>query len=297
VQDKTDGQINVVKKAFDQDAPPADLYDSIKIEAIAEMMAECFNQLNPPMKVHFMPCFLYILAQRPNQPTVRVEPLVFNHEKAKLRAIHDATTLERETLSAFELFTYHGSKKALVITNPCRIGDMWGEPEMHSVDRSLGGARNMGARGINVFLLRHEYSPIAAQIGLDNPSNLHAKLATEAVKHPSEWNPEQELGANAASRNLDYVKRKLRETGSLLPESLPGHVSGFLPEMERIDMGRALSSRGSNQWSPDQGRSVDGVAPEEEEEEEEVNPKPETRRPKPETRNPKPEVRSSNPET
>lgn len=35
VQDKTDGQINVVKKSFDQDAPPADLYDSIKIEAPA----------------------------------------------------------------------------------------------------------------------------------------------------------------------------------------------------------------------------------------------------------------------
>ncbi|KAJ1492873.1 hypothetical protein T484DRAFT_1770109 [Baffinella frigidus] len=181
VQDKTDGQINV---------------------AIAEMMAECFNQLNPPMKVHFMPCFLYILAQRPNQPTVRVEPLVFNHDKAKLfaihaklRAIHDATTLERETLSAFELFTYHGSKKAFVITNPCRIGNMWAEPEMHSVDR-------------------HEYSPIAAQIGLDNPSNLHAQLATKAIRRDLEACPPPSL-------NLDYIKRKLRENGSLLPESLP----------------------------------------------------------------------------
>ena len=47
MQDKTDGQINVVKKSFDQDAPPADLYDSIKIEAPAAAPNPKTSTLNP----------------------------------------------------------------------------------------------------------------------------------------------------------------------------------------------------------------------------------------------------------
>ena len=66
-----------------------------------------------------MPCFIYILAQRPQQPTVRFEPLIFNHNKARLRNILDTSQEELDTLEAFELFTYQVATFQTRQLSPC----------------------------------------------------------------------------------------------------------------------------------------------------------------------------------
>jgi hypothetical protein len=50
-----------------------------------------------------------------------------------------------------------------------------------------------------VFLLRHEYSPVAAELGLPNPANLHARLAADAVQNPEDW--------GAADPDLESAQR------------------------------------------------------------------------------------------
>jgi hypothetical protein len=119
VQEKSDGQIYVLKKPFNDDEPVEEVYNAVKIEAIANLMAQCYNARKPPRTVEFVPCFIYILAQRPQQPTVRVEPLIFNHNKARLRNILDTSQEELDTLEAFELFTYQVATFQTRQLSPC----------------------------------------------------------------------------------------------------------------------------------------------------------------------------------
>lgn len=89
------------------------------------------------MPVHFLPCFIYILAQRPNQPAVRVEPLIHNHTKSLARETAQ-NDLELEAVSAFELYAYTISFQTFVLVNPKQVDKYWTEAEFHSVDRVLG---------------------------------------------------------------------------------------------------------------------------------------------------------------
>ena len=151
------------------------VYTDIKIEAIADLMAQCYNARNPPRPVNFVPCFIYILSQRPKQPAVRVEPLIFSHEKVLVRKSVDASQEELDTLEAFELFCYLGSEKQFVVCNPHRVGEFWSEPEFHSADGGLGGLKNRGIKGINVFLLRHQFNDTCQKVGLQNPSSVYVE--------------------------------------------------------------------------------------------------------------------------
>jgi len=195
VQDKNDGLIHVIKKSFDADEPVENVYNDVKIEAIADLMAQCYNARNPPRPVVFVPCFIYILAQRPQQPAVRVEPLVFNHDKARLRNIPDASEEELDTLDAFELFSYQESDKSFVVCNPCRVGNFWTEPEFHSTEGLLGGSsKNRGIKGINVFLLRHQYNDTCRQIGLRNPSSMYVESLARLERKEEARQEARQLG-------------------------------------------------------------------------------------------------------
>ncbi len=227
VQDKHDGQIHVIKKSFDSNEAVENVYNAVKIEAIADLMAQCYNANDPPRKVVFVPCYIYILAQRPLQPAVRVEPLIFNHDKARLRNIPDVSQEELDTLEAFELFSYLESEKSFVVTNPCRVGEFWTEPEFHSLEGHLGGEKNRGVKGINVFLLRHQYNEICRMMGLKNPASIFDEVRTrQQLQQEEEARTRQlKLGASANADNI----RKIVEGDSDVAQIPPSLLSVSLP--------------------------------------------------------------------
>jgi hypothetical protein len=227
VQDKHDGQIHVIKKSFDSNEAVENVYNAVKIEAIADLMAQCYNANDPPRKVVFVPCFIYILAQRPLQPAVRVEPLIFNHDKARLRNIPDVSQEELDTLEAFELFSYLESEKSFVVTNPCRVGEFWTEPEFHSLEGHLGGEKNRGVKGINVFLLRHQYNEICRMMGLKNPASIFDEARTRLQLQQEEEARARQLKLGA-SANTDSI-RKIVEGDSDVAQLPPSLLSVSLP--------------------------------------------------------------------
>jgi len=227
VQDKHDGQIHVIKKSFDSNEAVENVYNAVKIEAIADLMAQCYNANDPPRKVVFVPCFIYILAQRPLQPAVRVEPLIFNHDKARLRNIPDVPQEELDTLEAFELFSYLESEKSFVVTNPCRVGEFWTEPEFHSLEGHLGGEKNRGVKGINVFLLRHQYNDICRMMGLKNPASIFDEARTRQQLQQEEDARARQLKLGA-SANTDNI-RKIVEGDTDVAQLPPSLLSVSLP--------------------------------------------------------------------
>ena len=279
VQDQGDGQIYVIKKSFDELEPVEEVYNRVKIEAIADLMAQCYNarveafartlpsHVPPPRPVEFVPCFIFILAQRPRQPAVRVEPLIFNHDKTKLRDDPDAAQEELDTLNAFELFSYEESERSFVVCNPSRVGDFWTEPELHSTEGQLGGARNRGVRGINVFLLRHQYNDVSAALGLRNPSSLYATAALRqmAADRDEEEAARLQLPASFASANTERLERQLGgvEVGGActhpphqrlslsLPPRFPRREEADPPTRDRMTLPPrdTASLRGSGEWS------------------------------------------------
>ena len=245
VQDKHDGQIHVIKKSFNIDEPVENVYNAVKIEAIADLMAQCYNAKNPPRKVVFVPCFIYILAQRPQQPAVRVEPLIFNHDKARLRNIPDVSQEELDTLEAFELFSYQESEKSFVICNPCRVGEFWTEPEFHSVEGQLGGERNRGVKGLNVFLLRHQYNETCRKMGLKNPASLFVEATTRQLLQEEDAVRARQLRLDptSASANLDKMRKIVEGEGDVaqmppsllsvsMPPRFPYYAQNHSPEEE-----------------------------------------------------------------
>ena len=134
--DLEDNVIHVLKISHDK--MESVIFDEVKAQSIAACVAAMFNALNPPMSVKFISCCVFVLKQREKKPAFRTEQKIScKYQKTKLREPSrilnlEISSLESDTLEAFELFSYQQSGHKFVICSPSRIGELdhtyWTEP-------------------------------------------------------------------------------------------------------------------------------------------------------------------------
>jgi hypothetical protein len=86
---------------------------------------------------------------------------------------------ERNTPQALSHFTYHGSNHTVLVCDIQGVGDMYTDPQMHTVINEGFGKGNLGERGFEKFLQTHRCNAICRYLRL--PA-INAKLLDEGTK-------------------------------------------------------------------------------------------------------------------
>ncbi|EKX37645.1 hypothetical protein GUITHDRAFT_144911, partial [Guillardia theta CCMP2712] len=94
----------------------------------------------------------------------------------------------RMTPHAFSHFSYVHSKGRLMIVDIQGVGDLWTDPQIHSVeDEHAFGVGNLGLTGIAKFFRTYHYNPLCEWIGLipfqQSPSDLPPSIDWEEAAH------------------------------------------------------------------------------------------------------------------
>ena len=114
----------------------------------AQRFADEFNKNEVPKKVGFLDCWVYELVDRTPHIFCGVEQFI-EGEYHKYTNNWDWVnqSVDRNTPSAFSHFTYEASGHRKLICDLQGVGDLYTDPQMHTVDGKGCGKGNMGKRG------------------------------------------------------------------------------------------------------------------------------------------------------
>lgn len=104
--------------------------------------------------------------------------------------------LHRLTPHAFSHFTFEKSRHQLIVVDIQGVGDLYTDPQMHTMDLSEYGDANLGAKGMALFFSSHLCSPLCFALGLTQfdlspeelsrlSSNKWSIVSSETVVSPS----------------------------------------------------------------------------------------------------------------
>jgi len=121
--------------------------------------------------------------------------------KEEVRAAQDATA--RFTPQAFSHFTFEHTKHDRIVVDVQGVGDIYTDPQLHTIDGKGYGAGNSGAIGIAAFFRTHLCNPVCWNLGLKpfGLSRLERKtLAESQMRQPRSWSEygDQRWGSRAA---------------------------------------------------------------------------------------------------
>ena len=138
----------------------------------AKEWAMRFNLYNPPKRVDFIACSVLELIERPGKPICGVERFIEGPYRKHNNNIGFVSEAERNTPQAFSHFTYYASNRSIVICDIQGVGDLYTDPQIHTIanlkgiETVFGGKGNMGVLGLERFLESHRCNPICAYLRL-----------------------------------------------------------------------------------------------------------------------------------
>jgi hypothetical protein len=145
-------------------------FRDVRTQHIAKAWALEYSKKNVPKKVDFVEAWVVELVDRPARPVCACERLIsgeFQKHNTNVGATLGSGEWaeERNTPQAFSHFTYEASKGTLLVCDIQGVGDMFTDPQIHSVKDEFGKG-NFGATGMKAFLNRHYCNAICSSLGL-----------------------------------------------------------------------------------------------------------------------------------
>jgi len=175
-QDIANNETHVAKLSIDPTEDRDIYFIDVEIQMYSRQFAEKFNEYNPPNKVDFVIAWLLELIEREERPVCGVERFIDGSYRKHNNNFGYVSEDERNTPQAFSHFTYEASNHKILVCDIQGVGDLYTDPQMHTIDERGIGLRckgNMGLRGINRFLQTHQCNAICRYLKL--PS-INAKM-------------------------------------------------------------------------------------------------------------------------
>lgn len=141
----------------------------VQMQVVCQEWARRYNLERPPKKVSFTPAWFLDLPERSGRGGDNIAALeVFLEGNFEKYSNNQGMVINRgrNTPQAFSHFTYERSNHQLLIIDIQGCGDLYTDPQIHSVNRTDFGVGNLGDRGMKQFLETHQCNAICRMFGL-----------------------------------------------------------------------------------------------------------------------------------
>ncbi|GLI63916.1 hypothetical protein VaNZ11_007055 [Volvox africanus] len=173
---------NMVAKRYKKEGVrKAVYYNDVLVQMDAKMLGEMYNKTDPPKQVDVMQCAILQFPGRPDSPVYAVEQLIegdyvkYNSNSGFVKG----DELLRNTPQAFSHFTWVLTKGLKICVDIQGVGDLYTDPQLHTLDGEGYGEGNLGLRGMGLFFRSHECNALCCRMGLKSFDRCDADVRSQ----------------------------------------------------------------------------------------------------------------------
>lgn len=178
--DDLEEELFVAKMARHESEDKATYFQDVEIQLYAKEWSIKYNSKNPPKRVDFVKACILELTARPDNPICGIERYIKGKYRKHNNNFGYVSQDERNTPQAFSHFTYHESNGTMLVCDIQGVGDLYTDPQIHSVNMEWFGKGNLGPKGFERFLSTHKCNAICRYLNLPliNAKPLQEDLGT-----------------------------------------------------------------------------------------------------------------------
>ena len=156
----------VAKLAINANENPLTYFKDIELQAHCRSYAQLYNEHLPPKKVEFVDAWVVELVDRKPGMLCGVERYIDGVYQKHNNNYGCVSEDERNTPQAFSHFTYEASKHQLLAVDIQGVGDLYTDPQIHTLNGRDFGKGNLGRQGFQKFLASHRCNDICRYLKL-----------------------------------------------------------------------------------------------------------------------------------
>ncbi|GFR42631.1 hypothetical protein Agub_g3567 [Astrephomene gubernaculifera] len=160
---------NMVAKRYKKEGVKRSVYyNDVLVQMDAKMLGEMYNKTDPPKQVDVMQCAILQFPGRPGAPVYCVEQLI-EGDYVKYNSntgFVNSDDLLRSTPQAFSHFTWVLTRGLKICVDIQGVGDLYTDPQLHTLDGEGYGEGNLGLRGMALFFRSHQCNALCGRLGL-----------------------------------------------------------------------------------------------------------------------------------
>eukprot|EP00892_Ulva_mutabilis_P005631 jgi/Ulvmu1/343/UM001_0347.1 len=187
---------NFVAKVYMNAAEEEAYVDDVQLQMEAKRFGDAYNAQNPPKKVDIMACCLVQFPELPVPNLFCVENAIegdYVKYNSNSGFVNVADVQLRNTPQAFSHFSFEHSAGAALVVDIQGVGDIYTDPQIHTLDGQGFGTGNLGLRGMAMFFRTHECNDLCRKLGLHEFERCEVDQAGQGYSSSSSSNRQATL--------------------------------------------------------------------------------------------------------